>query len=147
MAKNKIEQIQLISQGKTIEEAFSNSAVNLFSITINTNSVSPNLKKSIMTRSKDLKSLLYLFLRKLFDLANNELFLLREVKDLKIESISDEYLLTAVAYGDKFNNEYEVKDAVKQLIDREILVKEDKLGTTTQVSLVVERRNVEEDEV
>ena len=144
---SKIEQIQLSSQGKSIEEAFSNSAVNMFSIVTDTNLVNSNLKKSLMMRSKDLKSLLYLFLRKLFDLANNELFLLKEVRDLKIESINDEYLLTAVASGDKFNQGYEVKDIVKQLIDKDIIIKEDKSGTFTQVSLIVERRNVKDEEV
>ena len=148
MTKHKVEEITLTGQGKSIEQAFSNTALNMFSIVTDPSKVSPAQRKSIMLRSKDLKNLLYLFLKKLYDLASNDLFLLNEVKDVVIEDINNEYLLTAVAYGDKLSN-HEIKDIVKQCTDRNISIKEDKDGCKIQINLVVERRilDKEEDEV
>ncbi len=147
MTKNKVEEITLISWGKSLEHAFSNAARDMFSIVVDTNNVKPLMKKSILLRSKELKSLFYLFMKKLFDTASNELFLLNEARDVTIETINNEYLLTAVAYGDKFSKEYPIKDIVKQCTDRNILIKEDKEGCKLQINLVVERRMSEKDEI
>jgi|SRR3989344_3451568 len=145
MAKTKVEEIELKAEASSIEAAFSKIAINMFSIVTDTEKINENLRKTLMMRSKDLKSLLYLYLKKLFDLANNELFLLKEIKDLKIESINEEYLLTAVAYGDKYNPKYEVKDVVKLITERNIAIKEDTKNATAQINIIVERRNVEDE--
>ncbi len=144
MVKHKVEEITLTSQGKSLEQAFSNAALNMFSIVTDTTKVNPLMRKSMMLRSKELKTLLYLFLKKLYDLASNDLFLLHEVKDVVIEDINNEYLLTAVAYGDKLTN-HEIKDIVKQCTDRNISIKEDKDGCKVQINLVVERRSIEDE--
>ena len=79
MAKTKVEEIELKAEASSIEAAFSKIAINMFSIVTDTEKINENLRKTLMMRSKDLKSLLYLYLKKLFDLANNELFLLKEI--------------------------------------------------------------------
>lgn len=139
----KVEEIILTKEARTIEEAFSLIAEEMFAITIETEKLNEKLNKTIMIRSKDLKSLLYLYLKKLYDLANNELFILKKIKDLKIETISDVYLLTAVASGDKFNQDYKIKDIIKQITDRNLSVKEYKNSASVQINIIVERREDE----
>ena len=141
---HKVEELNLTAKGKSIEMAFSNIAVKMFSIVTDTEKINERINRTLMLRSRDLKNLLYLYLRKLFDLANTELFLLKEIKDIKIETINEEYLLTAVASGDKFNKEYELKDIVKLITERNIFIKEDLNGANLQITLIIERKNTDE---
>ena len=144
---HKVEEITITGTGKTLEQAFANTAISMFSIVVDTKTVEPKIRKSIMLRSKELKTLLHLFLKKLYDLASNELFLLNEIKDMSIETVNNDYLLNCVAFGDKLDK-HEIKDIVKQCTDRNISIKEDREGCKLQINLVVERRQEEkEDEV
>lgn len=143
MTKNKIEEITLIGTGKTIEEAFSKAAINMFQIVIDVNSVKKINTKTIIFRCKDLKTALFQFLKKLYDITSNETFILSDVKTLSIEEMSGEYLVTSVLIGEKLNSEHKIKDIIKQVTDRNVLVQENKNGSIAQLSLIVERRVVE----
>ena len=145
MSKHKVEEISLEERAPSLEAVFSKMAVSMFNIVINTQDVDLAVTKTIIIRSRDLKNLLYQFLKRLFDLANNELFLLSTVKQITIEQVSHEYLLNAVLIGDKMDGKYEVKDIVKQVTDRNIMINEDKTGTYARINLVVERRNVKDE--
>ena len=147
MPKHKVEEISLEERAPSLETVFSKMAVSMFNIVINSEDVDLAVTKTIIIRSRDLKNLLYQFLKRLFDLANNELFLLSTVKQITIEQVSHEYLLNAVIIGDKMNDKYEVKDIVKQVTERNIIVKESIDGASAQINLVVERRNVKDNEV
>lgn len=145
MSKHKVEEITLEGRTPSLEAVFSKIGMSMFNIVINTQDIDLIVTKTIIIRSRDLKNLLYQFLKRLFDLANNELFLLAVVKQLTIEQVSNEYLLNAVVIGDKMNQRYEVKDIVKQVTDRNIMIKEDMTGTYARINIVVERRNVKDE--
>ncbi len=145
MVKHKVEEISLEERAPTLEAVFSKIAVSMFKIVINTEDIDLVTTKTIIIRSRDLKNLLFQFLKRLFDLANNELFLLSTVKQLTIDEVSHEYMLNAVVIGDKMNPKYEVKDIVKQVTERNIMIKEDMTGTYARINLVVERRNVKDE--
>ncbi len=138
MSKHIIQKIVLEGKGSSIEYSFSDVAVKMFNIVIDTSSVNPNFTKTIIIRSSDLKNLLYQFLKKLFDLANLELFLLSSVKKLTIEEINNEYMLNAVIIGDQLKD-HNVKDVVKHIENKDIIIKEDQSGCTSQINIIVER--------
>ncbi|MBS3151868.1 archease [Candidatus Woesearchaeota archaeon] len=147
MSKHKVEEITISEKASSLEASFSKIAKSLFEIVINTEEIDLAITKTLIIRARDLKNLLFQFLKRLFELANNELFVLSAIKQITIEQISNEYMLNAVLIGDKMKSDYTIKDIVKQITDRNILIREDKEGVTTQINIVVERRNVKEDEV
>lgn len=146
MIKHKVEEITLSARAPSLEASFSKIAISMFDIVLDTIDVEPNITKTLIIRAKDLKNLLYQYLKKLYDLANTDLFVLSTVKQMTIERVSDEYLLNTVIMGDKMNPKYEIKDVVKQVTERNINIKEDIEGTLTQINLVVERRNPPEEQ-
>lgn len=139
--KHKVEEITLTAKAPDTQRAFSKLAMDMFDIVVNITYIDLKITKTIIMRSRDIKNLLFQFMKRLYELANNDLFVLATVKSLTIEQISNEYLLTAVLLGDKINPTYKVKDIVKQVTDRNIIIKEDRDGTLAQINLVVERRN------
>ncbi len=139
--KHTVEEITLTAKEPGIQRAFSKLATQMFDIVVNITYIDLALTKTVIIRSRDVNNLLFQFMKRLYELANNELFVLATVKSLVIEQISNEYLLTAVLLGDKINPTYKVKDIVKQVTDRNILIKEDREGTLVQINIVVERRD------
>ncbi|MBI2148768.1 archease [Candidatus Woesearchaeota archaeon] len=144
MPKHKVEEITLSEKAPSLELAFSKIASSMFNIVINTEDVNLTTTKTLIIRARDLKNLLFQFIKRIFDLANNELFVLSTVKQITIERISNEYMLDAVLIGDKMNENYKVKDIVKQITDRNITIREDRDGTLAQINVVVERRTEDE---
>ncbi len=145
MAKLNTEETTIIGIGKTIEEAFAKTAINMFNLVVDTNTVNKINTKTIIYRTKELKSALYLLLKKIYDITSNEMFLLSEVKTINIEEMSNEYLVNVVLLGEKLNSSHKIKDIVKQVTDRNILVKYTKDGCIAQINIIVERRNLEKD--
>ncbi len=143
MVKHDVREITLSVKGPTLEDVFSKLALSMFEIVVNANEIDLAVTKTVIIRSRDLKHLLFEFMKRLYDLANNELFILATVKKVVIESVSNEYLLNAVFIGDKMKPNYHIKDIVKQVTDRNILVREDANGASAQINIVVERRNKE----
>jgi|SRR3989344_788435 len=136
---DKVEEISLVSQGKTMEQSFSNLASNLFSYISNPDEIKPKLTKTIIIREKNLKSLLYQYLKKVYDLALTETILLHKVNNLTIETINKDYLLTAVIAGEKLTPEHKIKNKLKMLTDRNISIKEDKEGCTLQINIIINK--------
>ena len=66
--------------GKTMEEAFSNAALAMFSIITDIKKIKKALKNEIKAEGSDLKSLLYNFLEELLFLIDTENFLLSSIK-------------------------------------------------------------------
>jgi SHS2 domain-containing protein len=119
--------------GKSLEEAFSNAALAMFSIIIDTNKVNETVKHDIECSSKDLKSLLYDFLEELVFLIDTENFLLHHVE--KIEIYKDElYFLRAVVSGDDAEN-YETTGDIKAVTYNDMEIIEEKNDVMVQVVL------------
>ena len=138
----KTEELTLSVQGRNIEDAFSNAVPDLLSLMIDVNTIQHSVTKTLMIRSKDLKSLLHLYLKKSYDYAMSEALLLSKVNNLAIESINDEYMLTANISGEKLNKSHKLNANIKQVKGRNILIKESKDGCNLQINVVVEKDEV-----
>ena len=106
--------------GKNLDEAFSNSALAVFDIMVDTNLVKPKRKKKIILSCKNKESLLFDFLDELLFFLDTENFVLHKMDDLKITRKKDAYELRAIALGDKINKNYEVSGIVKAITYNEM---------------------------
>ena len=120
--------------GKTMEEAFSNAALAMFSIITDIKKIKKALKNEIKAEGSDLKSLLYNFLEELLFLIDTENFLLSSIKEISIKEINKKFKLNAVAVGDKANN-YETHGDIKAVTYNEMEIKEEKSKAIVQVVL------------
>jgi len=98
--------------GKSLEEAFSNAALAMFSIMTDTGKVKAKIEKKINVKGDDLKSLLYGFLEELLFLLDSESFILNKIKNIKIKK-NKKFALSAIATGDKISDKYELHGEVK----------------------------------
>jgi SHS2 domain-containing protein len=94
--------------GKSKEEAFSNAALALFNLLLDTEKVKDVKEHTVQVKANDDKELMFDFLDKLIFLQDVEGFMLHKVKTLTIK----ENKLEAVLSGDHYNN-YETHGEVK----------------------------------
>lgn len=106
--------------GKNLNEAFSNAALAMFSIMVNTKKVEGKIKKEIKVKGKDKKALLYNFLEELLFLLDTENFLLHKIEKLEIKNNE----LKAIILGDKINKKYEILGEVKAVTYNSMEIKE-----------------------
>ena len=104
--------------GKSLEEAFSNSAYAIINI-ICEKKVRERITKRIKVKGIDKKSLLYQFLEEILFLLNTKNFLLSKVKKIKIKGNE----LTAVLTGDNLKN-YKLGLDVKAVTYNDMFIKE-----------------------
>src|SRR3989338_9754431 len=98
--------------GKTLEEAFSNSAIATFNIIVNTKKVKSKQKIEIKVKSKRLISLLYDFLDELLFRMDKDRFVLSKIENIKIKETKTGFELTSVLSGDNAKN-YDVTAEIK----------------------------------
>jgi SHS2 domain-containing protein len=110
--------IKFRAYGTTIEKAFENSAVAMFSAMYK-GKIKGNVKRKISANGKDLESLLYDFLEKLLILLDSENLFLSKVK-VKIEK--DKFKLTGEVVGNNAKN-YKIGLDVKAVTYNDIFVK------------------------
>ncbi|MBN2422729.1 archease [Candidatus Woesearchaeota archaeon] len=110
--------------GSSLEEAFVNSALAMFNIICNTDSVKPEMKKIIRISAKKKESLLYDFLEELLFLLDTEGFLLNKTEKLKITEKDNEFSLGCTVYGDNYKK-YKVKGNIKSITYNDMFIKED----------------------
>lgn len=120
--------------GKTLEEAFGNAALAMYSIMVDTEKVKPKIKKEIKVDGTDEKSLLYNFLEEFLFILDVENFLLNKIKKIKITKKKQKYYIKAEAYGDKAEN-YETHGDVKAVTYNEMEIKKEKKRCVVQVVL------------
>ena len=104
--------------GKSLEEAFSNSAYAMIKI-ICKEKVMERITKKIMIKGIDKKSLLYRFLDEILFLLNAKNFLLSKIKEIKIR----DNMLTAVLSGDDLGN-YKLGLDVKSVTYNDMIISE-----------------------
>ena len=104
--------------GKSLEEAFSNSAYAMIKI-ICKEKVMERITKKIMIKGIDKKSLLYRFLDEILFLLNAKNFLLSKVKNMKIRDNE----LTADLYGDDLSN-YNLGLDIKSVTYNDMIIEE-----------------------
>lgn len=109
--------------GKTLEEAFLNASLAMFSLLTDTSKVAKATKKTIAVDGDDLKSLLVKFLSEFLYLLDAENFLLNSVENVAIKKSDGGYEMTADAYGDDAGK-YETKGDIKAVTYADIKVEE-----------------------
>ena len=92
----------ILGEGKTLESAFSEGAKAMFAVMIDIKKVNTNKSIKIFCESNNEESLFIEFL--------NELIAQKDIKDMvfskfdiKIKEINNEFKLSGLAYGEKFN--------------------------------------------
>lgn len=107
--------------GKTLNELFSNAALAMFEVMINTKQIKPKIKKTLKVEAEDLKGLLFAWLNELlvFYGSDNLAFSKFEVK------VSEEKMdLKGVCFGEKIDvKKHEVRTEVKACTYHQLEVK------------------------
>lgn len=111
--------------GKTIEEAFINSALALKEAIAEKVRVKPAIKKEISVKGKDLDALLYNFLEEFIYLIDADDFLLNSIIKIKIFHDKEGFSLNASVAGDKASSHKFTND-VKAITYNEMFVKKAK---------------------
>ena len=91
--------------GRTLKEAFENTAVGLGFIIVPSDNVEPKVEKKINVESEDEQALLFDFLSNFLIFQDAEELIFHRVKVEKIEKKSGKYHLAARALGEKFDSE------------------------------------------
>lgn len=109
--------IQVRSWGRTLEEAFSQTALSLMvTITPDLKKISPVIEKLIEVNSEDKYALCFDFLSEFLYLFDVEELVFSEITVELIKKINDEYKLKAIAKGEKFNRtKHEIGTEVKAI--------------------------------
>ncbi len=117
--------------GSSMEEAFSNAALGMFSLMLEPEKVEGKEEKSISVQGSDTKALLYNWLEELLFLLDSEGFVMHEVKSLEIKGRE----LDAVVTGDRVSGRYETHGEVKAATYNEMEIREENGGIVLQVVL------------
>ena len=115
--------------GKTLEEAFINSAYATINI-ISEDKIKDKVTKKIKVKGVDKKSLLYAFLEEILFILNTEFFILSKVKEIKIKDKE----LTATLTGDNIEG-YKLGLDIKSVTYNDMFIKEEKDNFKIQVVL------------
>jgi len=121
--------------GKTIEEAFANSASAMFNAMYD-GKVKAIKKIKIKAKGKDFESLLYNFLEELLILMDSKNFFLSKIKKIKINEKGKEKTLEAEALGDDAKN-YRISLDVKAVTYNQMIVQSERGKWIIQVVLDV----------
>lgn len=119
--------------GRTIEEAFENSALALKE-TISKLKIKEKQEKKIGVNGRDFESLLYNFLEEFLYFLDAEDFLPSKIKNIKIDKTK--FKLKATISGDKASS-YKFSNKVKAVTYNEMFVKQKGKNWTSQVVLDV----------
>ena len=118
--------------GKTIEEAFSNSALALQEVMTKKTKIKPVIKKKIIVKGSDKENLLYNFLEEFLFLLDSEGFILSKINKIEIKDNK----LAAEVSGDKASR-YKFSNDVKAVTYNSMFVKKEGKKTISQVVLDV----------
>ncbi len=128
--------VKFRAYGKTLEEAFSNAAVAMFNVMVDTSKVKPKTTKKIAAEGGDLPALLQSFLEQFIILLDTDNFFLSKIKEISISSSKKQYKLSAVAAGDEAKNYETIGPQVKACTYNSMLVKQE--GKQWIVQVVVD---------
>jgi len=119
--------------GKTLNELFSNAALAMFEVMINTKQIKSKIKKNIELKTEDMKSLLFDWLNELIFYFGSENMAFSKF-DVKVDK--KKFKLKAVCWGEKIDTQrHEIKSEVKATTYHKMEIKETKGGWTAQVIL------------
>ncbi|MBM3234046.1 archease [Candidatus Pacearchaeota archaeon] len=123
--------VKFQAYGKSLNEAFENSALALVEIMTKKTKIKSRLKKKIKVSGKDNSSLLYNFLEEFLFLYDSQSFVLSKINKIKIKGDKIE----AEVYGDNAGN-YKISQDVKAVTYNSMFVK--KLGNKFVAQVVLD---------
>lgn len=120
--------IQVKSWGKTLEEAFSQTAYGLMAtISPKLEKITPTTVKTLKIKAEDKEALLFDFLSEFLYIFDVEELIFNHIDVLKIERLNDAFELKAVLKGEKFDKQkHEIGTEVKAITYSFMLIEEKK---------------------
>jgi len=120
--------IQVNSWGKTLEEAFSQTAYGLMAIiSPKLEKITPTTVKTLKIKAEDKQALLFDFLSEFLYIFDVEELIFNHIDVLKIERLNDAFELKAVLKGEKFDKQkHEIGTEVKAITYSFMLIEEKK---------------------
>ncbi len=115
--------------GKTLEEAFKNSAYAMTDVITDHKKIKQTTEKTFEVKSENKEALLYDFLEQFLILLDSEGFLLNKITELTITN----HNLTAKVAGDTHPENYEIHTHIKAVTYQEMFIKKEKEGYVIQV--------------
>jgi SHS2 domain-containing protein len=104
----------IAAHGKSLEEAFENSALAMFEVMTDTEKINPNVEDSVEVEAEDEYALLYSWLEALLVKFEVNGMLYSKFKISNLEETTDGFKIKATVWGEKFNAEkHPQKVAVK----------------------------------
>jgi SHS2 domain-containing protein len=116
--------VRIEAYGKSLEEAFINSAYATTDVVTDHSKVAAVVEKEFTAEGEDQESLLYDFLEQFLILIDADGFLLHEIKELKISGNK----LSVKCVGDSYSEKYEIHTHVKAITYQEMSIEESKDG-------------------
>jgi len=116
--------VRIEAYGKSLEEAFTNSAYATTDVVTDHSKVAAVVEKEFTAEGENQESLLYDFLEQFLILIDADGFLLHEIKELKISGNN----LSVKCVGDSYSEKYEIHTHVKAITYQEMSIEESKDG-------------------
>lgn len=125
--------VAFIAYGKDLNELFSNAALAMFEVMINTEQIKPKVERKVKVKAQDLNSLMFSWLNELLVYVDGE-NLAFSVFDVKIDE--KKFELIAVCKGEKIDpKKHETRTAVKAATMHKMEIKKEKNIWKAQVIL------------
>lgn len=127
--------IQSLSWGRTLEEAFSQCALSLMTvITPNLEKISHTVQKSLKIKAEDKEALLFDFLSEFLFIFDVEGLVFNDINIECIKKINDHYELDANLRGEEFDkNKHDIGTEVKAITYSFISIDESKEGVKIKI--------------
>jgi len=125
--------VAFIAYGKDLNELFTNAALAMFEVMINTKQIKPKVEKKIKVKAEDLNSLMFSWLNGLLVYVDGENLVFSKF-DVKIDE--KKFELKANCKGEKINRKkHETRTAVKSCTYHQMKIEKVKSGWKAQVIL------------
>jgi SHS2 domain-containing protein len=119
--------------GKNLNELFSNSALAMFDVIIDTKKVKPKVSKKIKIRGNDIQSLMFDWLNELLVFVDGDKLAFSEF-DVKVDE--KDFKLNAICRGEKMDSKkHELRTGVKSATYHKMEIKREKELWVSQVIL------------
>ena len=119
--------------GKNLNELFSNAALAMFEVIVDTKLIKPKIKKTVEIKAQDLKSLLFDWLNEILFYFGSENLAFSKF-DVKVDEKN--FKLKAVCFGEKIDlKKHEIRTEVKATTYHKMKIEKTKEGWKTQVIL------------
>lgn len=126
--------VAFIAYGKNLSELFSNAALAMFEVMLNTKKIEPKINRQVSVKGNDLQSLMFNWLNELLIYVDSENLAFSEF-DVKVNE--KKFSLEAECKGEKINPErHETKTSVKSATYHKMEIK--KVKDTWQAQVILD---------